>query len=194
MELSVETAVSVALGMALAAAAGFRVFVPLLVLNLAARAGYVPLAPGWEWVGGTTALMVFATATVLEVAGYYIPWVDHLLDTVATPAAIAAGMITTASVITDLPPMVKWIAVIVGGGGIAALVQGSTVALRVGSTSVSGGLTNPLVATLETFGASFLAVVAIALPVVALLLVVVVVAIIYRLGRWILMRARPIRS
>ena len=190
MDLSLDTVVSVALGLGLAAAAGFRVFVPLLVLNLAARWGYVPLAAGWEWVGGTPALIVFASATVLEIGGYYIPWLDHALDTVATPAAVIAGMVTTASVMGDLPPLVKWTAVLVGGGGLAALVQGSTVAMRAGSTAVSGGLANPLVATLETFGASLLAVVAIALPLVALVLVVIVVAAIYRIGRWMLMRVK----
>lgn len=191
MDLSLETVVSVALGLGLAAAAGFRVFVPLLVLNLASRFGYVPLAPGWEWVGGTPALLVFATATVCEVVGYYVPWVDHALDTVATPAAVVAGMLTSASVITDLPPLVKWTAVVVGGGGLAALVQGSTVALRAGSTAMSGGLANPLVATVETFGASLLAIVAVGLPLVALLFVAAVVLVIYKVGRWMLMRVSP---
>lgn len=188
---SLDAVISVALGLGLAAAAGFRVFVPLLILNLASRWGYVPLAPGWEWVGGTPALIVFATATVLEVAGYYIPWIDHALDTVATPAAVIAGMVTSASVIGDLPPLLKWTAVVVGGGGIAALVQGSTVALRAGSTAVSGGLANPLVATIETVGASALAVIAIVVPLLALVLVGVVVAVIYRIGRWMVMRVKP---
>jgi len=188
---SLGAVISVALGLGLAAATGFRVFVPFLVLNLAVRWGYVPLAPGWEWVGGTPALIVFATATVLEVAGYYVPWVDHALDTVATPAAVIAGMVTSASVISDLPPLMKWTAVIVGGGGLAALVQGSTVALRAGSTAVSGGLANPLVATVETVGASVLAVIAVAVPLLALVLVAVVVAVIYRIGRWMVMRVKP---
>jgi hypothetical protein len=180
----------VALGLGLAAAAGFRVFVPLLVLNLAARWGYVPLSAGWEWVGGTPALVVFAAATVFEIGGYYIPWLDHLLDTVATPAAVVAGMVTSASVMGDLPPLVKWTAVIVGGGGLAALVQGSTVAMRAGSTAVSGGLTNPLVATIETVGASLLAIVAVALPLVSLVLVVVLVATVYRIGKWMVRRIK----
>lgn len=188
---SLGAVISVALGLGLATATGFRVFVPFLVLNLAVRWGYVPLAPGWEWVGGTPALIVFATATVLEVAGYYVPWVDHALDTVATPAAVIAGMVTSASVISDLPPLMKWTAVIVGGGGLAALVQGSTVALRAGSTAVSGGLANPLVATVETVGASVLAVIAVAVPLLALVLVAVVVAVIYRIGRWMVMRVKP---
>lgn len=183
MELSGDTLLSLGLGIGLAAACGFRVFVPLLVLSVASRYGYVPLAGGWEWLATTPATVAFATATVLEVAGYYIPWFDHLLDTVATPAAVIAGMMTSASILGDLPPLLKWTAIVIGGGGAAALVQGSTVALRAGSGAVTAGLANPVVASLELFGATATAILAIALPVIALLAAVAFIAVIYRLTR-----------
>ena len=183
MELNGDTLLSLGLGLGLAAACGFRVFVPLLVLSVAARYGYVPLAGGWEWVASTPATIAFASATVLEVAGYYIPWFDHLLDTVSTPAAVVAGMVTSASILGDLPPLLKWTAVVIGGGGAAALVQGSTVALRAGSGVATAGLANPVVASFELFGATATAILAIVLPVLALLAVIVFIVILYRLSR-----------
>jgi hypothetical protein len=144
-----ESLTSVALGFGLAAACGFRVFVPLLVLALASRAEYVSLSHGFGWIASDAALVAFATATLLEVLAYFVPWLDHALDLAASPAAVAAGMITTASVSTDLAPLLRWTAVVVGGGGIAALVQASTVALRAGSWATTGGVANPAVAVLE---------------------------------------------
>ncbi len=116
-------------------------------------------------------------------AAYYIPWLDHLLDLVATPAAVVAGMVVSASVIADLPPLLKWTAVMIGGGGVAALVQGMTVALRAGSGVTTGGLGNPVVATGELAGATLTSVVAIVLPWLALLVLVVALALVYRATR-----------
>ncbi len=168
MTFPVETVASLGLGLGLAAACGFRVFVPLLVVSLGARMGYVPLAAGWDWVASTPATVAFGSAMLLEILAYYIPWLDHALDTVATPAAVGAGIVASASVLADMPPLLKWTAVIIGGGGVAALVQGSTVALRAASGATTGGLGNPVVATAELAGASLTALAAIVVPLFAL--------------------------
>ena len=166
--MTTDAVAGLALGLGLAAACGFRVFVPLLIVSLGARFGYVQLAGGWDWVASTPAIIAFGSATVVEVLGYYIPWLDHVLDTIATPAAVAAGIVTSASVVADLPPLVKWTAAIIGGGGLAAMIQGSTVAQRAASGVTTGGLGNPVVATGELAGSSLTALVAIVAPVVAL--------------------------
>lgn len=165
-----ETLLSIGIGLGLSAACGFRVFVPLLIASLAAQSGYLSLAPGFEWVGTQPALYAFATATVLEVLAYYIPWLDNALDAVATPAALIAGMLVGAAVFTDLPPFVKWSLAIIAGGAAAGMVQGATGLLRLKSTALSGGLANPVVSTIELAGAVVMAVVALMVPVVALLL------------------------
>src|SRR5688572_4505830 len=103
-----DTMLSLAIGLGLSAASGFRAFVPMLVMSLAARNGYLTLAPGMEWVASDAALAVLASATVAEILAYYVPWLDNLLDTLATPAAIVAGTLITASVITDLGPLLRW--------------------------------------------------------------------------------------
>jgi hypothetical protein len=164
---------SVAIGLGLAAACGFRVFVPLLIAGLAAHSGRLPLAEGFSWLGTTPALIALGTATVLEIGAYYFPWLDHILDLVATPTAVIAGMLAAGSVVTDLPPLLKWVVTVVGGGGIAGLVQAATVMLRLKSTAVTGGAANPGIATVEALGAGLTAWIAILLPIVALILVAV---------------------
>lgn len=179
--------VSVAIGLGLAAAAGFRVFVPLLALGLASRQGLVALAPGFEWVASPPALIAFGTATVVEVLAYHVPFLDHLLDVIATPSAVVAGTIASAAVLTDLPPVVKWSVAVLAGGGAAGLVQTATVLARVGSTTFTGGLGNVLFASFELFGAVGTVVLAIALPMVAfgllLLLLVAAAVIVTRVAR-----------
>ena len=179
--------VSVAIGLGLAAAAGFRVFVPLLALGLASRQGLVPLAPGFEWIASPPALIAFGTATVVEVLAYHVPFLDHLLDVIATPSAVVAGTIASAAVLTDLPPVVKWSVAVLAGGGAAGLVQTATVLARVGSTTFTGGLGNVLFASFELFGAVGTVVLAIALPMVAfgllLLLLVAAAVIVTRVAR-----------
>jgi len=173
--MNMETLLAVCAGLGLSAACGFRVFVPMLVMSIALHAGHLHVAPGFAWMGTTPALIAFSTATALEVGGYYIPWVDHLLDTIATPAAIVAGTIVTASMITDVSPFLRWTLAAVAGGGIAGAVQGTTVLARALSTATTGGLGNPIFATLELGGAGIASIGAIVAPVIALLLVVGVI-------------------
>ncbi len=166
-----DTAVGIAVGIGLSAACGFRVFVPLLVMNLASLSGQLHLAPGFAWMGSYYATVAFGTATIVEVLGYYIPWLDHILDVVATPAAIIAGTIATASTVTDMSPFLKWALALIAGGGIAGLVQGTTVALRAQSSMLTAGIGNPLVSTLELVGSCVTALLAILVPVLCLVLV-----------------------
>lgn len=178
-----DTIVSILAGIALAAACGFRVFVPLLVLSVAARTGHIPIAPDFEWIASMPALVALATATVLEVGAYYVPWLDHALDTVATPTAMLAGVVATAAVVADLPPVLRWGLAVVAGGGIAGTVQGATVLTRLKSGAVTAGLANPLVATIELAGSLVTALLAVALPLLAVALIVALLAWMYRTSR-----------
>lgn len=163
-----EAILSVCLGVGLAAACGFRVFVPLLVMSVAAHSGQLNLAPGFQWIGSDAALVAFGIATCLEVAGYFVPWMDNLLDTLATPAAIVAGTVVTASVITGMSPMLKWTLAVIAGGGVAGLVQGATMFTRGASTATTGGLGNPLFATIELGGSAAASAAAIFVPALAI--------------------------
>jgi hypothetical protein len=166
---------SVAVGVGLAAACGFRIFVPFLVLGAAARLGAVPLSAGFAWLASDEALVALTVATILEAAAYKIPWLDHALDLLASPAAVIAGALATAAIATDLPPLLRFAVAVVGGGGAAAMVQGATVLLRLKSTAMTGGLANPLFALVELAGALATSILALLAPFFLLLLLVATV-------------------
>ena len=175
-----STLLAVALGLGLATAAGLRVFVPIFGAGLAAHLGYIPLNAGFTWLSDTPALVAFGTATVLEVVAYYVPWLDHALDAITTPAAVVAGVVASAAVVTDLPPALRWGVAIIGGGGAAGLMQALSVATRLKSTLATGGLGNPVVSTAETIGSAGIVVLAVFLPLVCLLLLVAIGVAFYR--------------
>ena len=161
-------------GLALSAAAGFRVFVPLLLTGSAARLGYLELTTDMAWLASDAALVALATATVLEVSAYYVPWLDNLLDTVATPTAVVAGVIAWAAVTPELSPLLRWTLAVVAGGGAAGIVQSGTTLLRLHSSAFTAGLGNPVVATGELAGSVSLSVLAVLAPVLAAVLVLLV--------------------
>jgi hypothetical protein len=185
-----ETIVSVCAGIGLAAACGFRVFIPLLVLSIAAILDVVPLANDFAWIGTTPALIALSTATVMEIAAYYVPWLDHALDVIATPAAVIAGVITTAAVVPDMAPVLRWSLAIVGGGGVAGAVQGATVLLRLKSGATTAGVANPLVSTGETASSTVTSILAVVVPVIAFLLVVATGVLLFTFARRALARSR----
>ena len=166
-----ETLLGIAIGIGLSAACGFRVFVPLLVMNLTSLSGQLHLSSGFAWIGSYHATVAFSTATIVEVLGYYLPWLDHVLDLVTTPAAIIAGTVATASMITGMSPFLKWTLALIAGGGIAGLVQGTTVALRAGSSALTAGIGNPLFSTLELAGSIITALLAIVVPILCVALI-----------------------
>lgn len=174
---------SIVLGIALAAATGFRIFLPMLIMSAAAYTGHLSLAANFAWLGTPAALIMLAVAAAVEILAYYIPVVDNLLDALATPAAFVAGAVVSAAVMTDVPPMVKWTAAVIAGGGIAGLTQGLTGMLRAHSTVLTGGLGNSVIATAELGGALLITFLALAAPVAAIALVILFMWLTIRLLR-----------
>jgi Domain of unknown function (DUF4126) len=167
-----DIVVSVALGVGLAAAVGFRVFLPLLVMGGAAYTGHLTLSDGLEWLATPTALAMLSIAAIAEILAYYVPGVDNLLDAIATPTALVAGTIAAAAVMTDLPPIVKWTTAVIAGGGAAGVTQSVTSLLRAKSTVFTGGLGNAAVSTSEAGGALLVSLLALLAPLAALALAV----------------------
>lgn len=184
-----DAVLSLGVGLGLAAAAGLRVFLPLLVLGVAAHLGALPLASGFDWLASGPAIAALGSATLLEVSAYYLPWIDNLLDVVATPLAIMAGILLTAAVATGLPPEIRWAAAIIAGGGTAGAVQGLTSLARLKSTALTAGAANPIIATLELVGSFLASILAIALPLVAILVVVAFVLVVRRVARRLFRRS-----
>jgi Domain of unknown function (DUF4126) len=181
-----ETALSIIVGVGLSAACGFRVFVPMLGTSIAALSGHLQLADGFGWIGTPAAAIGFGTATLIEIGAYYVPWLDNLLDTISTPAAIVAGTIMTASMVVDMSPFLKWSLAIITGGGAAGVIQGGAATLRAVSTGTTGGMANPVFSTLEWIGSLVMTILAVVMPVLAGLLVValIVVAIVVLRRFW----------
>jgi len=177
--LAADSFIGVAIGLGLAAAAGFRIFVPLLIASIAAKTGVLTLAPGFDWLTATPMMAALATATVLEVGAYSVPWLDQLLDLIATPAALLAGMLAVASVVVELPPYLRW-AVILMGAGAAGVTQGASVLTRFKSTTATAGAGNPVVAMAELIGAVLTSILAIFLPVITLVMLLVLVLMVVR--------------
>ena len=146
----VQILLSLSLGLGLAAACGFRVFIPPLMMGVGSRLDLYKLEGSFVWVDDTWAIAIFAVATLLEIGGYFIPWIDNLLDAVATPAAIIGGIfVTSASLEGELDPSAQWTLSVSAGGSVSGVIQLGTVATRAISTGTTGGLANPIISLLE---------------------------------------------
>jgi hypothetical protein len=168
--------VAISLGLGLAAASGFRVFLPPMLLSGAINVGFVSPAGELAMLDGWGAFSVLFAAVILEIGSYLIPWLDNLLDVVATPAAMLAGIGMMGSVLgaeTDLDPIVQWTIAAVGGGGVAGTVQAGTVATRAVSTGTTGGLANPIISIFEAIMAVFVTLLALLAPLLGLVLVII---------------------
>ncbi len=170
-----ETLLGICLGVGLSAACGFRIFVPPLVMSIAAQSGHLQLSDDFTWMSTPEATVAFGVGAFLEVGAYYIPWVDELLDIIATPTAVIAGTIITGSFVSDMSPMLQWTIAVILGGGSAGAVQGLTDVTRLASTALTGGFANPGVSTMELLSSTVLSMLAISVPVLAAVVVFVVI-------------------
>ena len=134
---------------------------------------------------------MLSVASLVEIAAYYIPVIDNLLDVVSAPAAFLAGTILSAAVMTDMPPMVKWTAAVIAGGGVAGLTRGLIGILRAHSTVLTGGLGTSSSPLAELGGATLISFLALAAPLVAIALVALLLYMAIRLLRRLLRRAKP---
>lgn len=174
MEKEIITAVAIGIG--LSASAGFRVFVPMLVASIAAKTGLFPVTEGFAWLASWPAIISFGTATVVEILAYYIPFVDNLLDTITTPLAIVAGTLLVTSVLPIDNEFLKWITGLLGGGGVAATVQGGSVMTRLASAKFTAGAGNAVVATGEHAAAFGISLLALFIPVFIAIVILIVTA------------------
>jgi hypothetical protein len=132
---------------------------------------------------------MLVVAALLEVTAYYVPGLDHLLDSAATPAAVFAGIALSAAVMTDLSPGPKWALAIIAGGGAAALTQISSVIVRAHSGAFTAGFGNPVVATVELISAIVMSLLSLAAPFIAVAVLLLFCLIAFRLFK---RRQRPV--
>lgn len=179
-----EWLVPVSMGIGLSAAAGFRVFVPMLVASVSARFGILTLQDDLAWISSWPAIACFATATLVEIAAYHIPFVDNLLDTVNGPLAMAVGTLLAVAVLPPDQDWMRWVYGIAVGGGTAGVIHAGTSLLRLASSKATAGVGNQLVATGEHAASLGVSIGSLLLPVlVAVLATAMVVFILTRIGR-----------
>lgn len=190
-------------GLGLSAACGLRVFLPLFVTSIAVRAGMLSVGPSFEWLGATPAIVLFGTATVVEIVGFLVPWVDHALDLLAAPlAAIAGALLMTsqldimmpgdaenaAAAVPLLHPAVAWSLGIIVGAMTASGVEAASIAGRVSSSVLTIGWLNPIYGMAETVLAIIVTLLAVWVPILAgglvLLLLPIVIFAVWRILAW----------
>lgn len=182
------------IGIGLAAASGFRVFLPMFAVSLASYMGWIPMSENFAWLSGLPTLITTGIATVVEILAYYIPYVDHLLDTISVPLATVAGSVLFASQFADLGTFPQWALALIAGGGTAAAISSGFAGTRAASTATTGGLGNSVVATTETAGAGIMTVLAMAAPIIAAIAAIVLIIVVIVLGRKIWSRFRRFNS
>ena len=189
-----DLVLAVAMGVGLAAAVGFRVFLPMLVLSIGAYAGHLTLTSSLAWLGTPAAMLMLSVATAVEILAYYVPGVDNALDVISAPVALVAGTVVAAAVMTDLPPMVKWTTAVIAGGGAAGVIQGLTSLLRAKDTTMTAGLGNHVIATGELAGSLILSLLALAAPLAAVAVVILFCWFAVRALRRLFRKERPADS
>ncbi len=175
---------ALALAIALAASAGLRAWLPLLLAGGLARLGVLDLGSSFAFLGSDKALMLFGVATIVELLGDKVPAVDHALDVIGTPLRPAAGALLAASVLGTVSDPLTALVLGTAVGAPAALVPHvAKSALRMVSTTLTGGLANPLLSLLEDAIAILTFVLAILVPFLVVLLLAVTLFIALRLLR-----------
>lgn len=183
MEPQLDWIFQVIMGIALAACAGLRVFVPLLVVGIAGRLDFIPLSDSFQWLAEWPALVVFGVAVVTEILADKIPLVDNFLDVVHTFTKPVAGAVLMASVITDLTPVQTTVLAIVLGGGTSGAVQLTKAKVRLASSAATAGAGNPVISVIEDTGSLLGSAVALFLPILIILLMAATFTFLFLLGR-----------
>lgn len=180
MEINIETISAIALGIGLSASAGFRVFIPLLISSIASHFGILELGENFEWMGSVPALICFGVAAIVEVLAYYIPFVDNLVDSIATPLSVGAGTLLMTSVFPVENEWMKWILGFIVGGGAAATIQSGTAITRLMSSKFTAGTGNPIVSTSEGVAATGISILSLIIPIFVGIILIVFIVIILR--------------
>ena len=187
-------AISAFIGIGLAAATGFRVFLPMFAVSLASYMGWIPMNESFQWLAGLPTLITTGIATIVEILAYYIPYVDHLLDTMSVPLATVAGSVMFASQFADIGTFPQWALALIAGGGTAAAISSGFAGTRAASTATTGGLGNSVVATTETAGAGIMSVLAMAAPIIAFICAIILLITVLVLGRKLWRKFRNFNS
>lgn len=185
--------ISLFIGIGLATATGFRVFLPIFFLSLGTYLGWIPLEQNYTWIGGLPVVIASGVATLFEILGYYIPFIDNLLDSITVPMATIAGSILFASQFTEVNAWIQWSMAIIAGGGTAATISTVLAGTRAASSASTAGIANPAISTIETIGSTIMSILAIFLPILAIIIAVIILYLMIKYGKkiWVKIQGKP---
>lgn len=163
------------LGIGLASACGFRVFIPMLAISIGVFTGHIHVSHDFSWLGTMPAIITFGIACLVEIFAYYIPWLDNLLDSITIPITVVCGTILAASFITGMSPYIKWTLAAICGGLLSALIKTSLSSIRAGSTLTTGGLANFILTSVEITFAVIITLLVLLAPFIAIFIVFAVI-------------------
>lgn len=183
--MSTEATILAALmGLSLASASGFRVFLPPFLLSIAVRTDTLVNLDlsdtSFAIFDSNAAVLILGIACLAEFAAYYVPWLDNLLDTIATPAAILSGVGMSSMVLVGTDPIMQWSFAIIAGGGSAGIIQLTTVAIRGLSSTLTLGFGNSFVASGENIASVVLTIAALLAPLIAAIFAVIIILLLVR--------------
>ena len=163
------------LGLGLAAATGFRTFLPLLMLSVAAHFSLfgIDLNHSFGWVGSTGALVALALATVVELLADLIPVVDNALSLAGNVTRPIAAVLAAGAVFHSLDPSTAAIAGLIIGAPTALAFSTAQTGTRAASTVTTAGLGNPIISVLEDIVSFFTSLISIIVPIVVPILLAV---------------------
>ena len=182
--------ISLFVGIGLAAATGFRVFLPIFFLSLGSYLGWIPLDQSYAWIGGLPAVIATGLATIVEILAYYIPFIDNILDSITVPLATIAGSLLFASQFTEVSNWIQWSLAIIAGGGTAATISSVFAGTRAASSGTTAGVANPAISTIETIGSTIMSILAIFLPILAGICVLLILYLAFKFGKKLLDKVR----
>ena len=163
-----EVVPAVALAIGLAACAGLRAWLPLLLTGALVRADVIDIGASFGFIATNRALILFGVASLVEIAADKVPAVDHALDALGTVLRPAAATVLAASVFGSFTDPLTAVALGAAIGAPTALVpHAGKSMLRAASSALTAGVANPVISVLEDLIAVALFVLAVLLPLLA---------------------------
>jgi hypothetical protein len=163
-----EVVPAVALAIGLAACAGLRAWLPLLLTGGLVRAEVIEVGQSFSFLASDRALILFGVASVVEIVADKVPAIDHALDAISTVVRPLAATVLAASVFGSFADPLTAVALGAAIGAPTALVPhaGKSV-LRAASSALTAGVANPVISVLEDLIALALFVLTVLVPLLA---------------------------
>jgi len=182
--MSTEATILAALmGLSLASASGFRVFLPPFLLSIAVRTDTLVNLDlsdtSFAIFDSNAAVLVLGIACLAEFAAYYVPWLDIFLIHSYT-AAVLSGVGMSSMVLVGTDPIMQWSFAIIAGGGSAGIIQLTTVAIRGLSSTLTLGFGNSFVASGENIASVVLTIAALLAPLIAAIFAIIIILLLVR--------------